>query len=237
MERVALDDNFFDLGGHSLLLLRAHSGFAQTVRARSARRGAAASTRQFGRWRAISAAGSAERSRWQPPRIAHASSAKRFQAEKQHAGKTVAMSYAEAYDPEEGIAIVGMAGRFPGARNVDAVLAEPPGGPRDDLPLSPPTSWSRASADDMARAASPNYVRARGILDGRGDVRRGLLRHQPAGSRDHRSAAAASSSRRLGGAGARRLRPADVRRARSASSRAASNNYYYLAEPAQLGGT
>jgi len=28
------------------------------------------------------------------------------------------MSYSEAYDRDEGIAIVGMAGRFPGARNV-----------------------------------------------------------------------------------------------------------------------
>ena len=28
------------------------------------------------------------------------------------------MSYSEAYDPQAGIAIVGMAGRFPGARNI-----------------------------------------------------------------------------------------------------------------------
>ena len=32
VERVSLDDNFFDLGGHSLLLLQAHSRLRATVR-------------------------------------------------------------------------------------------------------------------------------------------------------------------------------------------------------------
>ena len=29
------------------------------------------------------------------------------------------MSYSDAYDPDDGVAIIGLAGRFPGARNVD----------------------------------------------------------------------------------------------------------------------
>ena len=41
------------------------------------------------------------------------------------------MSYSEAYDPHEGIAIVGMAGRFPGARNVAQLWRNLLRGPRD----------------------------------------------------------------------------------------------------------
>jgi len=74
------------------------------------------------------------------------------------------MSYADAYDREEGIAIVGMAGRFPGARDVAQLwrnLLEA----RETISHFPPDELEPAPAEDMAARASPAYVRARGILD------------------------------------------------------------------------
>ena len=75
------------------------------------------------------------------------------------------MSYSDAYDSEAGIAIVGMAGRFPGARNVAQFwrnLLEA----RETISHFRADELEAAAADDMAARASPSYVRARGILDG-----------------------------------------------------------------------
>jgi acyl transferase domain-containing protein/glutamate-1-semialdehyde aminotransferase len=75
------------------------------------------------------------------------------------------MSYSEAYDREEGIAIVGMAGRFPGARNVAQFwrnLLEA----RETISHFRADELEAAAADDMAARSNPSYVRARGILDG-----------------------------------------------------------------------
>ncbi|HKC46589.1 MAG TPA: aminotransferase class III-fold pyridoxal phosphate-dependent enzyme [Gemmatimonadales bacterium] len=74
------------------------------------------------------------------------------------------MSYSTAYDREEGIAIVGMAGRFPGARNIAQLwrnLLEA----RETISHFRADELEAAAADDMAARASPAYVRARGILD------------------------------------------------------------------------
>jgi acyl transferase domain-containing protein len=74
------------------------------------------------------------------------------------------MSYSAAYDPEEGIAIVGMAGRFPGAHNVTQYwqnLLEA----RETISHFRDDELEAASAEDVAAHANPAYVRARGILD------------------------------------------------------------------------
>ena len=74
------------------------------------------------------------------------------------------MSYSAAYDREEGIAIVGMAGRFPGARTVAQLwcnLLEA----RESISHFHADELEPAPAEDMAARASPAYVRARGILD------------------------------------------------------------------------
>jgi acyl transferase domain-containing protein/glutamate-1-semialdehyde aminotransferase len=74
------------------------------------------------------------------------------------------MSYSEAYDPQAGIAIVGMAGRFPGARNIAQFwrnLLEA----RETISHFRIDELEAAAADDMAARASPSYVKARGILD------------------------------------------------------------------------
>jgi len=74
------------------------------------------------------------------------------------------MSYSAAYDPEEGIAIIGMAGRFPGARNV-AQLWQNLLEARETISHFRDDELEAGPVEDMAARASPAYVRAQGILD------------------------------------------------------------------------
>src|SRR5262249_13393408 len=74
------------------------------------------------------------------------------------------MSYSAAYDPEEGIAIVGMACRFPGARNI-AQFWKNLRDARETISHFCDDELEIGSAEDMEARASPAYVRARGIID------------------------------------------------------------------------
>jgi acyl transferase domain-containing protein len=73
--------------------------------------------------------------------------------------------YADQYDPQDGIAIVGMAGRFPGANSVDAfwrnVLAQ-----TVSVSHFSPEALQDSFREDMLARQHPGYVRARGVLDG-----------------------------------------------------------------------
>jgi len=71
--------------------------------------------------------------------------------------------YSDAYDPLEGIAIVGMAGRFPGARNVAELWQNLLAG-RETIDRFGPDELEHAHAEDMESRSDPQYVRARGVL-------------------------------------------------------------------------
>ena len=73
------------------------------------------------------------------------------------------MSYSDAYDPLEGIAIVGMAGRFPGARNVAELWQNLLAG-RETIDHFSVDELEPAHAEDMEARSDPNYVRARGVI-------------------------------------------------------------------------
>jgi len=73
------------------------------------------------------------------------------------------MSYADAYDADEGVAIVGLAGRFPGARNVDEFWQNLVDG-RETLSFFSDDELHPPNAEETAARRQPNYVRARGIL-------------------------------------------------------------------------
>ena len=73
------------------------------------------------------------------------------------------MAYSEAYDPLEGIAIVGMAGRFPGSPSVDALWRNLVEG-RECITHFAPDELEPAHREDMLARQSPSYVRARGVL-------------------------------------------------------------------------
>ena len=74
------------------------------------------------------------------------------------------MSYAEQYDPDDGIAIIGMAGRFPGARDVDELWRNIVAG-RESIARFTRDELEPSFPEDMAERAEPGYVLARGILD------------------------------------------------------------------------
>jgi acyl transferase domain-containing protein/glutamate-1-semialdehyde aminotransferase len=74
------------------------------------------------------------------------------------------MSYSDTYDPQDGIAIVGMAGRFPGARTPRELWRNLLLG-RETITHFPPEELEPAGADEMALRLDPAYVRARGILE------------------------------------------------------------------------
>jgi acyl transferase domain-containing protein len=75
------------------------------------------------------------------------------------------MTYSDAYDPLEGIAIIGMAGRFPESPSVEALwqnlLAR-----RECITRFAPAELEPAGREDMLARSSPNYVPARGVLAG-----------------------------------------------------------------------
>jgi acyl transferase domain-containing protein/glutamate-1-semialdehyde aminotransferase len=73
------------------------------------------------------------------------------------------MSYSDAYDPEDGVAIIGLAGRFPGARNVDEFWKNLVDG-RETLSFFSDGELEPANAEEMAGRRQPNYVRSRGIV-------------------------------------------------------------------------
>jgi acyl transferase domain-containing protein/glutamate-1-semialdehyde aminotransferase len=75
------------------------------------------------------------------------------------------MSYASAYDPEQGVAVVGMVGRFPGAPTVRALWKNLVAGV-DAISRFREDELEPADAEEMAARREPGYVRARGILDG-----------------------------------------------------------------------
>ena len=75
------------------------------------------------------------------------------------------MSYSDAYDPEDGVAIVGLAGRFPGAGYVDELWANLTAG-RETISSFAGDELDPAGEEELAARREPSYVRSRGILDG-----------------------------------------------------------------------
>ena len=74
------------------------------------------------------------------------------------------MSYAQNYDPNDGIAIIGMAGRFPGARTPGElwrILLEG----RETITRFGADELDPADAEEMAARSDPAYVAARGIIE------------------------------------------------------------------------
>jgi acyl transferase domain-containing protein len=74
------------------------------------------------------------------------------------------MPYSDAYDADDGVAIVGLAGRFPGARDVAQLWRNLIEG-RDSISRFRADELETAPVEDMAARASPDYVCARGVLD------------------------------------------------------------------------
>ncbi|MFY8085896.1 MAG: beta-ketoacyl synthase N-terminal-like domain-containing protein, partial [Rubrivivax sp.] len=74
------------------------------------------------------------------------------------------MSYADQYDPDAGVAIVGMAGRFPGANDIRSLWRMLQAG-RSGIRHFEAAELESSFAEDMQARAQPGYVAARGVLD------------------------------------------------------------------------
>ncbi len=140
IDAVGRNDNFFDLGGNSLLVLR--------VLADLGRNGRQLSSTAFFRdptpaalTRAVE--GGHEPARLDPRRLAH-------------------RRPAEARSGEEPIAVIGMAGRFPGARSVEQFWDNLCAG-RDGITVFSDAELDPALSPELL--TDPCYVKARGVID------------------------------------------------------------------------
>jgi acyl transferase domain-containing protein len=73
------------------------------------------------------------------------------------------MSYAEGYDPLGGIAIIGMAGRFPGAHNIAQFWQNLQAG-EESISFFTAEELEPSALEPMSVRNDPNYVRARGVM-------------------------------------------------------------------------
>ena len=74
------------------------------------------------------------------------------------------MPYTDAYDPDSGVAIIALAGRFPGARDVESFWRNLVEG-RETISRFTDEQLDPSSPSDVAARKEPTYVRARGILE------------------------------------------------------------------------
>jgi amino acid adenylation domain-containing protein len=147
VDRVGLDDNFFDLGGHSLLAAQVHARLAGVL----GREVALLDLFRYPTVRSLAGFLGGEGAAPGPGMAGRERGAARRQA----AGTAAKAA---------GIAIVGMAGRFPGAGGVEAFWSNLVGGVESISFFG--DEELRAAGVPEAALADPRYVRARGVVAG-----------------------------------------------------------------------
>lgn len=93
-------------------------------------------------------------------------------------GAGESMMYSDTYDPLDGIAIVGMAGRFPESADVEALWQNLLEG-RECITHFGPDELERVIGEDAGAHLSPNYVCARGVLAGVDEFDEGFFGFTP----------------------------------------------------------
>ncbi len=192
VKKVGIHDNFFDLGGHSLLLAKVHSRLREVLERDL-------SLVELFKNPTVSSLAAAL-SRPAPRPVELRAAARRQAAARSSAGREAS----PAGGARDEIAVIGMSGRFPGARSVDELWENLRAG-RESIRFFADQELLAAGVD-RELVANPDYVKAKGVL---GDVE--LLRRRPfrlvaAGGRADGSAAPPVPGVLLGGPGARRLR-------------------------------
>ncbi len=148
LERVGIHDNFFELGGHSLLLVQVHSQLREIY--------SHLQLIDLFRYPTVSTLATY----LSPAQPAEDSSAE-FQRRAQQQ-KVIRDRHAEAAGSLRGIAITGMAGRFPGANNVDELWQNLCAGVESISFFSDEELLEAGVDPELLKL--PNYVRARGAL-------------------------------------------------------------------------
>ena len=138
LDRVGRHDNFFDLGGHSLLIAKVHGKLVAAT-------GAKLSFVDLFKYPTVSSLAAY---------ISGDSQSKTFEMP----ATTAATS--SRYEP---IAIIGMAGRFPGARNVDELWQNLRAGMESIRPFG--DEELRAAGVSEEELANPAYIKAGSVLE------------------------------------------------------------------------
>jgi len=150
VETVGVDDNFFDLGGHSLRMTRVHARLKEAL-------GREVSLIELFQYPTVSSL-----ARHLSGHLSAAPAGEEAAAADSRRQRRARRSHG---DDKPDIAIVGMAGRFPGAKGVDELWRNVAGG-REGITFFTAEELLEAGVDP-ATVDNPNYVRAKGIL---GDV-------------------------------------------------------------------
>ena len=151
VERVGRYDNFFDLGGHSLLLTEVHSRIRQSHDS-------------------ISLV-----DLFQYPTVASLAGYLSGGADESAPANSDARE--EGPTEREPIAILAMAGRFPGARNVEELWQNLRGGVESIRALSDPELLQAGVSEELI--GRPNYVKVSAAVDGAADFDAGFFGYTP----------------------------------------------------------
>ena len=146
VEQVGIEDNFFDRGGHSLLLIRVHSRLQKIL------------DREIPVVDLFNHPTIAALARHLGDRLEDAGDAVLA------AARSRARDQMEWTGGQEGIAIVGLAGRFPGSADVDELWSNLRAG-RECIRFFSDEELTAAGVPPHV-LARPSYVKARGVLDG-----------------------------------------------------------------------
>ncbi|HEV2845187.1 MAG TPA: beta-ketoacyl synthase N-terminal-like domain-containing protein, partial [Thermoanaerobaculia bacterium] len=144
VEDVGIEDNFFDRGGHSLLLIRVHARLQKLL-------GREIPVLDLFSHPTVSALASHLGGGEQVDRTIEAARGR-------------ALEQVERSGLHDAVAVVGMAGRFPEARDVDEFWRNLREG-RESIRFFSDDELREAGVDPQS-LARPNYVKARGVLDG-----------------------------------------------------------------------
>ena len=145
VEAVGIEDNFFDLGGHSLRMAKVHARLKEAL-------GREISLIELFQFPTVSS-------------LARHLSGSGSGAAGAETAAPVSRRARRAGNPNPDIAIIGMSGRFPGAKGVDELWRNIAAG-REGITFFTAEELIAAGVDP-ATVANPNYIRAKGIL---GDV-------------------------------------------------------------------
>ena len=144
LEQVGTNDNFFDLGGHSILMVRVHARLQEAVQ----RELSMVELFQYPTVGALARYLSPSEEQRPASQAGHERAARR---------RTLAAQ------GESGIAVIGMAGRFPGAPTVELFWRNLCDGTESIRFFS--DEEARAAGVDDALLADPRYVKAGAVLD------------------------------------------------------------------------
>lgn len=154
LKNVGIHDNFFDLGGHSLLMARVHHRLHEAL-------GREISMVELFQYPTIDALAK------------YLSGVKKSLSQ----GSRANFRRERMTQPEAGIAVIGMVGRFPGASNTEAFWQNLSSGTESIRPFT--EDELAAAGVDPALLADPNYVRAGAVLDGVEDFDAAFFGYSP----------------------------------------------------------